>query len=80
MIKPDRDDYYVSTEVYRAGKLAWVWSVTLRQPWPARETVLDEDSGYRMTEARAKRKADRVARRMMRAADSWTSRTYERES
>lgn len=77
MIKPDRDDYYVTTDVYRRGRLDWAWQVELRQPWPARNTLLDEDYGSCATEKRAKRKADRVARRMMRAAASWTSRTYE---
>ncbi|MGV9290721.1 hypothetical protein [Streptomyces sp. NPDC003719] len=40
---------------------------------------LDEDRGSRLTEKAAKRKADRVAQRMMRAAATWTSRTYEAE-
>ncbi|GAA3590697.1 hypothetical protein [Streptomyces osmaniensis] len=77
MIQPDSDDYYVDTHVFRQGALAWSWTATLRQPYRIRNSVLDEESGSRMTERAAKRKADRVARRMMRAAASWTSRTYE---
>ncbi|MFJ3037749.1 hypothetical protein [Streptomyces tendae] len=77
MIKPDGDDYYATTHVVRQGALAWSWKVQLRQPWPAWNTLLDEDYGSRMTEKAAKRKADHVARRMMRAADSWTTRTYD---
>lgn len=76
MIKPDGDDYYATTDVFRYGRGAWSWSATLCQPWPARNGTLSEDSGWCLTEKRAKRKADRVARRMMRAAESWTSRTY----
>lgn len=79
MIRPTRDDYYATTDVVRHGRLAWGWAVSLEQPWPALDSVLDTASGACMTEKRAKRKADRVARRMMRAADSWTTRTYERE-
>ncbi|GHC36711.1 MULTISPECIES: hypothetical protein [Streptomyces rochei group] len=79
MIQPDGDDYYVTTNVYRRGTLDWAWEVTLRQPWPRLRTELDDDYGSRMTEKAAKRKADRVAQRMMRAAASWTSRTYEAE-
>lgn len=77
MIKPDSDEVCVDTHVYRQSALAWYWSATLRQPYRIRNAVLDEESGSRMTEKAAKRKADRVARRMMRAAQSWTSRTYE---
>lgn len=77
MIKPDGDDYYVKTDVFRRGWADWAWNVQLRQPWPAWNLELDEDYGSCVTEKRAKRKADRVARRMMRAAASWTSREYE---
>lgn len=80
MIKPDGDDYYVTTHVVHRGTLDWSWRVELRQPWPAWNTLLDEDGGSRPTEKAAKRKADRVARHMMRAAASWTTRTYEAES
>lgn len=79
MIQPDGDDYYATTNVYRRGTLDWVWEVTLQQPWPARDGILDKDWGSRPTEKAAKRKADRVAQRMMRAAGSWTSRTYKSE-
>ena len=78
MIQPDGDDYYATTDVYRRGTLDWAWQVELRQPYRIRNSILDEDSGSCATEKRAKRKADRVARRMMRAAASWTRRTYER--
>lgn len=77
MIKPDGDDYYTDTHVYRRGTLDWVWTAELCQPWPSRNLSLDDDSGSCVTEKRAKRKADRVARRMMRAAASWSSRTYK---
>jgi len=76
MIRPHGDDYSAATNVYRRGTLDWVWSVRLIQ-WDDRAPVLDEDSGSCLTEKRAKRRADRVARRMMRAAASWTSRTYK---
>jgi hypothetical protein len=76
VIKPDGDDYYVTTHVVRRGTGHWTWSAYLRQPWPALNTELDEDSGACFTEKRAKRKADRAAKRMMRAAASWTTRTY----
>lgn len=78
MIRPDGDKHYVTTDVFRRGFLDWAWKVQLRQPWPAIHTELDEDYGSCVSEKRAKRKADRVARRMMRAADSWTRQTYER--
>ncbi|MGW2550721.1 hypothetical protein [Streptomyces sp. NPDC001635] len=77
MIKPDGDDYYVVTHVFRRGALDWAWEATLRQPWPARNLVLAEGDGACATEKRARRRADRVARRLMRAAKSWTSRTYK---
>jgi len=79
VIQPDGDDYYVKTDVYRRGRLDWVWNVQLRQPWPAMRLELDEDYGSCLTEKRAKRKADRVARRMIRAAASWEARRYERD-
>ncbi|NUQ95784.1 MAG: hypothetical protein HOY79_04240 [Streptomyces sp.] len=78
MIRPDGDDYYATTDVYRRGPLDWVWEANLRQPWPSMRLVLAEDAGSCSTEKRAKRKADRVARRMMRAADSWARREYGR--
>ncbi|WP_333744086.1 hypothetical protein [Streptomyces ardesiacus] len=78
MIKPDGDDYYATTNVYRRGTLDWAWEVRLLQsPLKHLRMDLDEDYGSRMTEKAAKRKADRVARRMMRAAESWTTRTYD---
>jgi hypothetical protein len=80
VIHPDGDDYYVTTNVYRRGTLDWAWEVTLRQsPFKYLRMELDEDGGSRLTEKAAKRKADRVAQRMMRAAASWTSRTYKHE-
>ncbi|WP_329474278.1 hypothetical protein OIE75_40915 (plasmid) [Streptomyces sp. NBC_01723] len=80
MIQPDGDDYYATTHVYRRGTLDWAWEVRLLQsPLKHRQMDLDEDYGSRMTEKAAKRKADRVAQRMMRAAASWSSRTYKAE-
>ncbi|MET7975785.1 hypothetical protein ABZW44_22620 [Streptomyces mirabilis] len=77
MIKPDGDDYYATTHVVHEGTLAWSWNATLCQPWPALNDELDRDGGWCFTEKRANRKADRAARRMMRAAKSWTTRTYK---
>jgi hypothetical protein len=79
VIKPSSDDYYVETHVVHEGPLSWSWTASLCQPWPSLDGVLSTDSGWRTTEKRAKRKADRVARQMMRAAASWTTRTYRAE-
>jgi hypothetical protein len=77
VIKPSSGDYYATTHVYRRGALEWTWSATLHQPPPWEPYDLAHDSGWCFTEKRAKRKADRAARRMMRAADSWTTRIYK---
>ena len=77
MIKPSSDDYYVTTDVvHEGGLLSWTWQAALRQPPPWRPYDLDHDYGWCWTEKRARRKAERAGRRMMRAANSWTSRTY----
>lgn len=76
MIQPSSGEYHATTDVYQSGRLTWTWNTRLWQPRPWWPTDLDEDSGFAFTEKRARRKADRAARRMMRAADSWVSRTY----
>ena len=77
MIQPSGSDYYATTDIVRNGSLSWGWAANLRQPWPALDGVLDTASGWCWTKKRAERKADRAARRMMRAADSWARRTYK---
>lgn len=74
MIKPDSErNYYATTDIVNIGRHYWSWKVELRQPWPALNLELDVDGGYCLTEKRARRKADRAVRRMLRAADSWIS-------
>lgn len=80
MIKPDSDDYYATTDVVQQSRWQWVWIARLCQPHPWRPHVLADGDGTALTKARAQRKANRVAAQMMRAADSWTSRTHDRES
>lgn len=76
MIKPRSSEYHVTTNVSQQGHYNWAWSALLWQPYPWTPSELDEDSGFAFTEKRATKKADRAAKRMMRAADSWVSRTY----
>lgn len=76
MRKPKSDEYHVTTHVTWHGTLDWGWSATLEQPWPWTPTELDRDSGWCFTEKRAQRAADRAARRMLRGAAAWTTRTY----
>ena len=77
MIKPSSRDFYATTDVVHHDVLTWTWSATLSQPYPWDPSELDHAEGWCWTEKRAHRKADRAARRMMRAAKSWTSRTYK---
>lgn len=76
MIRPSSSEYHCTTDVSQRGRFNWAWSARLWQPRPWTPTELDEDYGFAFTEKRAHRKAEKVARRMMRAAESWVRRTY----
>lgn len=79
MIKPSSDDYYATTDIVQQGRWFWTWLAHLRQPRPWQPNVLAEADGIALTRKRAQKKADRAAARMMRAADSWTSRTHRQD-
>jgi hypothetical protein len=76
VIKPSSDDYYASTDVVQQSRWCWVWTARLCQPRPWTPHQLADAEGTAFTKKRAQRKADQAARAMMRAAKSWTSRTY----
>jgi hypothetical protein len=77
VIKPSSDEYNATTDVSQRGRWVWWWRARLWQPHPWTPFELDTDDGFALTRQRAERKAERAARRMMRAADSWVSRTYK---
>lgn len=76
MIRPSSRDYSATTDISQRHRWDWAWEARLWQPHPWRPFELDAVSGFAFTRKRAERKAERAARRMMRAADTWTSRTY----
>jgi len=76
VIRPSSSDYSATTDVSQRGRWTWAWTARLWQPHPWTPFELDADGGFAFTEKRANRKAERAARRMMRAADTWVSRAY----
>lgn len=65
--------YSATTDVVQITAHGWSWSARLSDCYE----LCDSEQGWCWTEKRAKTKADRAARRMMRAAASWTTRNYK---
>lgn len=71
MRRPGGVNVRTETTIYRDGFLLWAWIVVLRDSCED----LDRADGWAATEKRARRRAARASRRLLRGARSWTSIT-----